>query len=94
MVFDPLAVDGDVALDKFETRVAKAVGQLVLADVHAVNLPVFLFEDGARKRATDEAIGTEDENAEWHNWMGEKKQFRERGPGGKREGRPRAILYA
>jgi len=67
VILDPLAVDGDVALDEGEARVAEDVAQLVITDVHAVNLPVFLLEDRFGEAAADEAIGAEDENFEWHN---------------------------
>ena len=66
MVLDPLAVDGDVALDEPEARVAEAVLELVAADVQAVHLPVLLLEDRAGERAADESVGAEDEDFEWH----------------------------
>ena len=65
VVFDPLAVDGDVALDESEAIMGEEFGELVVADVHAKDLPVFLFKNGGDKAAADEAVGSEDEDFEW-----------------------------
>ncbi len=66
VILDPLAVDGDVALDEGEAGVAQAGGELVAADIHAVDLPVLLLENGAGEAAADETVGSEDEDFEWH----------------------------
>jgi hypothetical protein len=42
VVFDPLAIDPDVALEEAEARVAELLGDPVVADVHAEHLPVRL----------------------------------------------------
>src|SRR5258708_1362779 len=73
VILDPLVRDHDVALNELETRVAEGVAQLVVADVHAVDLPVFLFQDRVSERTADEAIGAEDEDFEWHGREGLKE---------------------
>jgi hypothetical protein len=66
VILDILAVDRDITLDKFEPRVAQTGREFVGADIHPVDFPVFLFEDGLRERAADKAVGAENENFDGH----------------------------
>jgi hypothetical protein len=62
VVFDPLAIDPDVALEEAEARVAELIGDPVVADVHAEHLPVRVGEDLAGQRVADEAVHSEDQD--------------------------------
>ncbi len=49
-----------------EARIAQAVLQFMGADIHAVDLPIFLFENGPRERAADKTVDAENENFKRH----------------------------
>ena len=66
VVFDPLAVDGDIALDEAEAAVAKRALELVRGHVHAVHLPVGILENALREAVADETVHAEDQNLKTH----------------------------
>src|SRR5690606_15900117 len=66
VILDPLLVDGDVALDEVETRMADATFQLVLLEVHAIGLPVSRAQNGLAEMAADEAVNTQNQYLEAH----------------------------
>jgi hypothetical protein len=61
MVFDPLAIDGDVALEKVETAFRQQVGDAISLHIHAVDFPVGAGDDALGQVMPDESIDAEDQ---------------------------------
>jgi len=59
VILDPLPVDGDVALEKMESRLADQVADAIGAHVHAVDFPVGRGEDAVGKMVTDKSVHAE-----------------------------------
>jgi hypothetical protein len=64
VVFDPLLVDGDVALEEVKACVAHPAFDAVAHHVHAIHLPVRALDDVTCQVVADESIDAEDEDFE------------------------------
>src|SRR5438270_5551704 len=62
MVFDPLAVDRDVALEEMETRLRQQRGNAIGLDIHPMDFPVGGGDDSPGQMMADEAVDAEYEN--------------------------------
>src|SRR5208283_4071514 len=62
MVFDPLLVDGDVALEEVEARIVKLRADALRLQVHPVDVPVGGPEDVLAQVMADEAVDAENEH--------------------------------
>ena len=62
VVFDPLLVDRDVALEKPHARMRRHLAEAARRHVHAVDLPLGRIENAARQVVPDEAVDAKDEH--------------------------------
>ncbi len=69
VVLDPFLVDGDIALEEAEARMAHQVRDAVGLHVHSVHLPAGGVDDALGQVVTDEAVDAEDADA-FHGWAG------------------------
>jgi hypothetical protein len=56
VIFDPLAVDGNIAFDEMKALMSEASIELVVIHVHAIDLPVLLLKDGLGEAITYESV--------------------------------------
>src|SRR5450755_1794922 len=62
VVFDPFLVDRDIAFEEVHSRVRYRCTEAVGRHVHAVDLPIGVFENALGQMVADEAIDAEDQN--------------------------------
>src|ERR1700733_2562583 len=61
VVFDPLAIDRDVALEEMKAWIRKKVCDPIALQIHAVHVPVRLAQYRFAQMMADEAIDSQDE---------------------------------
>ena len=61
VVFDPLAIDRDVALEELQPRILEQRRDAVAVHVHAIDTPVGGVEDARRQVMADEAVDAQDQ---------------------------------
>ena len=62
LVLDPFLVDGDVALDEVEPRIAEHRADPLRLQIHAVDMPIGVAQDVLAQVMADEAVDAENEN--------------------------------
>ncbi len=62
VVLDPFLVDGDVAFEEVEARLADQIGDAVGAHVHAIDFPVGGGQDAVGQMVTDKTVHTQDQD--------------------------------
>src|SRR5437773_12166867 len=63
MVFDPFAIDRDVALEEMETLLRQKHGNAIGLDIHSVDFPVGRRDDSPRQMMANEAVDAEYQDA-------------------------------
>ena len=56
VVFNPLAVDGNVALDKVKAGMIRDIANVVRAQIHSVHFKAFILQQAFREMASNETV--------------------------------------
>ena len=61
VIFDPLAIDRDVALEEVKARMGEELRDPVALQIHAIDVPVGRAQDRFAQMMADEAVDPQDE---------------------------------